>query len=200
MNHRSSNCVSALAACLLCPSTPGADFRSGKTRTRRFRLVLGLAVGALWLASAGCTTTGAGKSPFVSRENISQLNLLSMPMALNLDNRPGADGFAVKVYASNPSLPKTVEIENGTLEILMFDGVVTGSALTTTKPLHVWSFPASDLRAHATVSSIGTGYRFTLLWGTDQPASDRATILARYTPAQGPPVYSASTSLAVVSH
>ena len=84
-------------------------------------LALALGIACCLLAAAGCSTAPAKPVPAkqapaaaaAGSEAIQELNLLSMPMALNLDANPGADGLAVKLFANNASSAKTVVITEG---------------------------------------------------------------------------------------
>jgi len=118
--------------------------------------------------------------PLPSRYSIDELHLLTMPAALNLDQTSGPDAFAVKVYAGSLSYPKPVPIREGTLEILMFDGVLKSGETASVKPLKIWQYTVAELKAHAFNTSIGICYQFTPQWGTNAPQQDRITIVGRY--------------------
>jgi hypothetical protein len=151
-----------------------------------------------WLCLTGCTLVSSSGS--TARTSIEEIHLVTMPLALNLNSVPGADGFAVKIYAVNRKQPKTLAIENGVLEVLMFDGVVQKAATPGVSPLKVWTFTPADLTAVAVSTSIGTAYSFTLLWGDQQPRQDRISVGARYRPpGNGPPMNSALSTIMVVS-
>lgn len=162
---------------------------------RRMCLALGLG-----LAVAGCTSPGAktGTEPS-ARLIISQLHLLTMPMALNLDGTPGADGFAVKVFAVAPEEPKPVALTTGTLEIFMYDGVFADRVGDTVKPLRVWTYSAADLRSYAFKKPVGIGYSFVLQWGDIRPTEKKITVLARFSQSGAKPVSSAPSAIVVVS-
>jgi hypothetical protein len=134
---------------------------------------LGLTAAAL-LFAAGCATTDGGHGA------VDQLHLLTIPLAINFDNTTGADGFAIKVYASRASEPKPVAISRGSVEIMMYDGVVRATDLEKARPLRTWTFATDALREHQYRTSIGTGYQFALAWGDAKPAADHITVLARY--------------------
>jgi hypothetical protein len=146
----------------------------------------------------GCVNTPASSAGQSS--SVREINLLSMPMALNLDAKPGADGVAVKIFALNPTSPKPVAIQNGTLEILLFDGTPTGDKAHNPTPLHIWTYTAADLKAFVFTKAIGTGYDLLLVWGADQPTQRRVTLIARYTPSKGPVILSAPNAVTVVSN
>ena len=119
-----------------------------------------------------------------------EINLVTMPVPINLESLPGIDGVVVKIYAVDYKLPRTQPINAGTLEVLMYDGLVRGSADETNQCRHRWTFPAADLAGYASTTTIGVGYSFRLGWGKDHPQQDKITLVARYQPPQGKPVYS----------
>jgi hypothetical protein len=134
---------------------------------------LSLSAATLLLVS-GCASPGGGRSA------VDQLHLLTIPLAVNFDNAPGADGFAIKVYASLAGEPKPVAISRGSVEILMYDGVIRTTDLETARPLRTWTFADDTLRDRQYTTSIGVGYQFALPWGDAKPTADRITVLARY--------------------
>lgn len=152
----------------------------------------------LILLCPSCATSpiaSAGKP-----SSIQEINLLSMPMALNLDDTPGADGLAVKIFAISAASPKPVPIPNGKLEILLFDGTTTAGDSYNPDPLHIWTFTADDLKAFMFTKAIGSGYDLLLVWGANQPKQSRVTIVARYTPVKGPPIASGPNAVTVLSN
>ncbi len=163
----------------------------------------GLRLGAcgllvLWLAAGlltGCATTGPGSRS--SRNRIDEINLLCAPAAINFDGVPGADGLSLRIYASNSQQPKSQGIARGTLEILLFDGLAKDVDLQTGKPLRVWSYPAAELAGFAQKTSIGLSYVLTPLWGTQRPPRAWVTVVARYLPPEGGPLYSGPATVFV---
>jgi hypothetical protein len=133
---------------------------------------------ALTLLLAGCAS-----APTLPRAagSVAQVNLITGPVGLNVDQRPGADAFSAKVYLNDARNPKTIPVREGTLEILMFDGTFFGRT-NLPAPLRIWSFDAETLsRQHQVKSSIGIGYDFLLPWGTNRPQQRLITVVARYT-------------------
>jgi hypothetical protein len=165
---------------------------------------VGPAVGALWLAGAlllaGCKTTDGSKpskpAP-LGASDITELHLLAAASAISLDDQGHVAGFPVRVYASSPASPETVPIVKGTLDILMFDGTVTPATVAASQPLRAWSFTADQLRARARVTTVGTSYLLTLLWGEQRPTEDRITVVGRYNHPQGVKLYSALATVFV---
>jgi len=141
--------------------------------------------------AAGCATGPGGAG------EIDALHVFSLPVALDLDGRPGPDGFGLTVYASNAGGAKGIPIKDGRVEILMFDGALAADAITNAQPRRVWTFTPTELKKQAIHTSLGTGYRFTLPWLDRPPTQSRITILARIASARRPPVQSAATIVAV---
>lgn len=157
---------------------------------------LGLSLGA-W---TGCVTERAAGPPIQGRSAgaaIEEINLLAIPVAVNLDQTPGLDGFVIKVYASNRDRPKPVQIEDGALDIFMFDGILGVTTTASSEPLRTWHYTAAEIGEFEIKSSIGTGYQFALLWGGAEPPGSKISVVVRYTPARGTPVVSAPSIISV---
>jgi hypothetical protein len=128
---------------------------------------------------------------------LDEINLVALPVPINLESLPGIDGIVVKIYGVNYKHPRTQPIDSGTLEILMYDGLVRGSADETNQCRHIWTFTAQELQAYAFTTTVGTGYFFRLGWGKDKPQRDKITVVARYQPRQGQAVYCAPSYIAI---
>jgi hypothetical protein len=158
----------------------------------------------LMLLLTGCVSEG-GKPPKktvsapVNTGGIQEINVLAMPMALNFDAKPGPDGFIIKIYASNPKRPKPLFIEEGKVEIYMFDGVPGMTADATGEPRRIWAYTAAELIQFEIKSSIGPAYQFALLWGEAKPRGDRITVGVRYTPPSGRSIDSAPSVISVAT-
>lgn len=147
----------------------------------------------LWLAA--CATSPDASKPV--QGEVAQLNIMTMPVGLNFDDQPGVDGFSVKVYANDATNPKTVPINRGQIEVVIWDGSLFG--LTNVPPaLRTWTFNASQLSQHRFESGIGVGYEFSLLWGANQPTKRLITVAARYTGPDGRLVTSQPSSVTVI--
>jgi hypothetical protein len=173
--------------------------RSTLSAPRPFAVLMLL---SLLLGAAGCVTSGpearkpAPKEPS-SKARVDELDLVTMPVTVNLESKLGLNGIQVKIYASDFQRPKPHAITEGTLEILMFEGLVGESFDQTNRCRHVWSFPARDLPTSAVTTTVGTGYLFPLAWGKDRPRADKITVIARYLPPQGPMIYSAPSYISI---
>ena len=178
--------VRVFESLLSVPAASGGD-------RLRFGGALALALGLCAMLMMGCASRGAAdKAPAVQ-----SLHLFSVPQAVNLDDEPGPDGFAVRLFARGPKSSKGVAFPNGALEIAMFDGLVSETSGSTNRPLRTWEFTGSELKQHAGQSAVGTGYRFTLRWMDARPAGSRISIVARYLPPSGPPISSAPSTVAI---
>ena len=123
---------------------------------------------------------------------------MTVPVALNLDNVPGPDGFSVKVYANNAENPKPVPLRDGSLEILMFNGTFYGKT-EVPAPIKTWSYSAEELQRLRFDAGIGTGYEFVLTWGRNIPTERMITIAARYTSSDQKIVTSRPSSVTVAN-
>jgi hypothetical protein len=146
----------------------------------------------------GCATEQGGATRARgSRPAIEAIHLYAVPVALNFDQAPGPDGFAARIYASNGRSSKGVPIKSGTLDVLMFDGGVKESELTTREPLRVWTYTAAELRELARKTSLGTGYYLSPRWDDAKPTRERFGVVARYTALPGVTIYSASSTISM---
>lgn len=130
---------------------------------------------------------------------ITQLTLLAAPVALNLDGLPGTESMLVKVYAGTAQSSKLVPITSGALDLIAFEGVLKKST-NPPQPFKTWTFTASELRRRQFKASIGTGYEITAAWPGLKPNADRITIIARYQPATGRPVYSSASTISLTAN
>ena len=149
----------------------------------------------LWILGAGCG--GGGKAARGGRDTVADLHLFGVPVALNLDGVPGPDGIGVRIYASGPGIARGVAIRQGTLEVVLFEGVVDAGAIGTTQPLKVWSFDAPALKPLVAETSLGLGYQLALRWGAERPTDTVVTVVARYRSPAGAVIYSTSNTISV---
>jgi len=152
----------------------------------------------LLLILAAMSMAGCVSSPGPS-DGIEELHLFGLPVAVNLDNRPGADGVAVRVYASGAKEARGRAIRNGTLEVVLFDGSFKPGDATPEVPLRSWSFNPAQLKALESENRLGIGYELTLPWTDSPPKMNRVTVFARYTAAgsKGRSIISGPASITV---
>ena len=142
-----------------------------------------------------CKAPDSALSP---KNAIAQLNVITVPVALDLDGRPGPDGVALKLYASHATNPKAIRIRDGTIEILLFDGTFHGR--TNPPPiLRTAVFTPAELRLNEFKSNIGYGYDLTLRWGTNLPTQRLMSVGARYTSPDGRPIVTRTSSGTVLN-
>ena len=116
---------------------------------------------------------------------------------MNLDSRPGPDGFGIRFYLTQDGKARGVEMRQGRIDVLMFDGAVPEAEIPSSQPLKVWSFTPQQLAPVAGTSALGMGYLLTLNWGTTRPRMTGITVVVRYHPPSGPDLYSAPNAIVV---
>jgi hypothetical protein len=156
--------------------------------------LLAVACSGAVLMSGGCASRPGkgGVAPAVE-----SLYVLSVPVAVNFDNTPEPDGFAMTLFAKGPKSAKGVTLPDGVLEVWMYDGVYSEKVSATAQPLRVWRFKGVELKRHSGRSAVGAGYRFTLRWEEARPTQRHISLVARFVPDAGVPVVSAPSSVAV---
>lgn len=166
------------------------------------RLVCTLAL--LTLAACSSSSPKSPKSPkplartTTTRSGITELHLLTMPIALNLDASPGDDGIAIKLFANFAGAIKPVAIRSGEIELLLFDGLLQPGS-TVPAPAFTWHFTSQQLKQFENKSLLGVGYQLTLRWDRFKPSSERITVVARYALGQGRFLYSSPSVIACSS-
>jgi hypothetical protein len=138
----------------------------------------------------GCATGGRGGA-------VAELHLFGVPVALNLDGVPGPDGIGVRIYASTSDVARGVEIRQGVLEVLMFEGAVGADEVRLRQPRKVWSLGADALKVFTADTSLGVGYQLALRWENAAPRTPVATVVARYRGTGGKEFWSASNTISV---
>ena len=151
---------------------------------------------ALWSGCATDPKKPAGASA-TARVPFDQLEMLCAPVALDFDKIPGPDGFSVRIYAMSSRPPKAQPIDRGTLELLMYDGLLKAGGAEAQSPLCSWSYTAEELQGYAYKTKIGTSYGLTPVWGDTQPKQNRITVIARYTSPEGLKITSAPSVISV---
>lgn len=149
--------------------------------------------GATILTFAVSSVAGCESISKSSRsQGVTKVILLTSPTPLNLDGRPGVDGFPVKLFAFGTSA-KPVELQSGKIELVLYDGVVATPLPDDIEPLIVSSYDPDALSAAASTSSIGVGYNLQIRWTADA----EVTLIARYVEDAERTIFSAPVSLSV---
>lgn len=166
---------------------------------RRVRWALSVALISL---VGGCVEAQPKPKPKPSPSQIQagpirEINLLAMPSALNLDEKPGADGVAVKVFALRQGASVAGPIESGALEIMVFAGTYDESKLV--EPFRTWRFEPKSLKQMQIKSLLGVGYYLVLDWRPLVLTGTRSTVVARYIPDYGAPITSAPSYVVTTS-
>jgi len=144
----------------------------------------------LILLGLGAAAVGGCSPGAVAR--VHKMEMQVFPAAIDLDGRPGADGWQVRVYLYRLSGSGRVEAVrvSGTLELLLFDGQVAAEALLKARPRQQWSFSGPELRRRAVHGLAGWSYPLRLTWNRPVEPGRRVTLVARYKPPGGPWLYS----------
>jgi hypothetical protein len=127
-------------------------------------------------------------------DRVDEVHLFGLPVTLNFDAKPGPDGFAVRIFVTKGGGAKGSTIQSGNLEVMMFDGVVGVDEIVTKEPNQTWKFTAGQLAPLREQTSLGNGYRFALRW-ENPPTRGHITVVARYVPPKGNPVYSSPSTI-----
>lgn len=143
----------------------------------------------LALCAGGCATLSPGSSG-----GVDEVHLFGLPVTLDMDSKPGRDGFAVRVFVTKGGGAKGVVINSGAIEVLMFDGVVGPGEFATKEPNQVWKFNPRELAPHREQTTLGNGYRFALRW-KEPPTRGHITVAARFVPEKGEPIYSSPSTI-----
>jgi hypothetical protein len=154
----------------------------------------------------GCATNAANRSNgntkgvpahTSGRGSITEINMMTGPVAVNLDRHPDLDGISVRLFFSEADRPKAVVIPSGGVDVLMFDGLfIPGKDAP---PLRkVWTFTAAELESVRYESSLGMAYELLLPWGEDAPDSRAISVVARYNRPDGTYLLSGSSSISVM--
>ncbi len=135
--------------------------------------------------AGGCATNSGGAGSTGGRGSDVEVHLFTVPVAMNLEGNGGADGIGVRVYFSTPGGVRGIPLRKGTLEILMYNGMVSSGNMKETPPLKVWSFEASRLAGFEDQNALGIVYQLPLKWQKARPSARIISVVARYRSAQG---------------
>lgn len=169
------------------------------------RLVIaGCVIAAMALTGCGGSASGKGDPTSAPRttdspaQRVDAINLIAPPTAMNLDDKPGADGVPLTVYLFSVDESAPLSMRSGVLEFLLFGGRMGGEQLRAATPLRTWTFTAADLQRAQDETLIGRCYKIVLRWGDQAPPTRSITLVARYVPAVGRAMYSSPISIGTV--
>lgn len=123
--------------------------------------------------------------------------MFGVPVALELDGKPGPDGIGVRIYASARGTAHGLPIRRGTLDVLMFEGMVDTRLIGTMPAQQVWSFSPAQLQGMSAATSLGMGYQLALRWEKAPPREPIVTVVARYRSPEGRIIYSSSDTIPI---
>ena len=144
--------------------------------------------------------SGCGVSRHFASKRVDRLLLFLSPTAMNFDGQPGLDGFSGTLYGYRRDQPKSVALEDGELELLLFAGVLKGRPLTEgadqPTPVQVLRYDASQLKLHEVIFPIGVAYKFSnVRWDKSALPAGDITVVARFVPASGEALWTKPATL-----
>lgn len=122
-------------------------------------------------------------------QTVDHIDLMTPPMASNLDRQPGADGIQVRVFLYSGSQGIQTVKGSGTLEIMLYDGRIGLQQAAMLQPLRSWTFSPEELTTFTFKWKGLWGYQMALRWGEAEPRASVVTLIARYTAPSGEVVH-----------
>lgn len=146
------------------------------------------------MLAASALLTGCGPGGV---DVIAAMEMQVVPRPVDWRADPAPDGLQVQIrfYSGQPVRAVTV---NGTLELLLFQGVVPAGRIAQAKPMRTWSFAGRPLRELAEPDLVGCYHMLRLDWGNLPPPVGSVTLIARYRPPEGQWLYSRPNSSIVI--
>ena len=177
-------------------------FSDGRYKPSVF-ICSGLVICLVWIGitGVGCRTDrldvnlGRIRAFNSGKKSVDSIRLFTSSALLNLDGEPGSDGFSARIFAVHNSIAKPIQITEGTLVIIIYDG--DASRDQSLKPRQVWSFSGTNLPSYLRETSIGFGYDFILKIDRSKPLPGKVSIGAKYTPPDGNSISAKPVSIAI---
>jgi len=182
-------------------------FRGGWTRVIRRTIGFGLLLVCV-LLSLSCVTEYSGSNqrlrshPIaqptkISSNEIVEINLMAVPVGLNFDDSPSLDGVSLKLFFMTADYPKAVDVVDGEVEVLMFDGLFVSD--NQSPPLKKrWRFDVGELSRYGYESVLGYGYELNLPWGSDVPERNNVSVVVGFRRSDGEWLVSKSSTISVI--
>jgi hypothetical protein len=136
-----------------------------------------LVLTTLLCSIVGCQSFSRQDDPTL---RVDAIRLVTTPSAQNFDDKPGADGFLVKVYALSHASPKAIPFSEGALELALYKGVYPDLVPNDVAPLTTWRYEAKELSAFAARSYVGVAYTLIVRWDDGPPIQGGVTLVARF--------------------
>lgn len=145
------------------------------------------------MLAGGCPQDGKPKvDPPSEVVAVDHIDLWVPNAVANLDDEPSPDGVKLTLMFYRDEKSQSVAV-GGTVDVMLFEGTVARREIAATSPFHVWSFTGSQMQRFLTRIYGVWAYSMTLTWGQQVPSggrSNRITLVARYRPPRGEPVWS----------
>ncbi|MBI5722765.1 MAG: hypothetical protein HZA50_02320 [Planctomycetes bacterium] len=147
------------------------------------------------LMSAGCAPPGAVPPMPVDKIDAMTLVALTLPLRVAEQKEPAGVQMQIFFYTTNPAgQPESATI-SGNLEMIMFEDAISPEDMSATRPFRTWTFTPQQLSGLLRKSMGLWCYHLPLEWGSNLPASNVVTVIARYVPQGRPPMYSSPATI-----
>jgi hypothetical protein len=131
---------------------------------------------------------------------VDAIEIYASPVAVDWDGVPGSDGLSVRAMFFRYDRSQAVAVADGELTFMLFGGRQATAQVRNAQPLMSWRFDPAQMRNVARQTIIGVSYNFQLPWdGEHPPAVATVSLTVRYQPPEGPPVWTAPTTLSLVA-
>lgn len=150
------------------------------------------------LVAAGCDGLGNNRrqpAPVAQVDKV-ELRMPLQPM-VDMDGRPGYDGLVCEVRFYRIDEARSVPV-TGMLELSLYEGRVARIDMGQVKPFCAVTYTRRELLGMEGTDRFGLlSYRIPLPWGPKPPAASVITLVVRYIPPRGRPVFSDPTSISL---
>jgi hypothetical protein len=164
------------------------------------RRALAIALVLAPILAAGCgyrPVWGGGLgSPPAPVDRIDAVVAEAVPFAIKGSESSAPEGIRVRVMLFRSDQPQPVVGEGG-LDFLLYLGKSGEVDPAKTPPFHLWSYTSPELEPFLSRNIVGWGYSMTLGWGAHVPTSPTVTVIVRYRPFIGDPIYAKPVTIVV---
>jgi hypothetical protein len=164
------------------------------------RRALAIALVLAPILAAGCghrSLWGGGLgSPPAPVDRVDAVVAEAVPFAIKGSENSAPEGVRVRVMMFRSDQPQPVVGEGG-VDFLLYLGKSGEIDPTKTQPFQLWSYTSPELEPSLGRNIVGWGYSMTLGWGPHVPTSPTVTLIVRYRPFVGDPVYARPVTIVV---
>ena len=146
----------------------------------------GLVICLIWIgiAGVGCRTVNSGK------KSVDSIRLFTSSALFNIDGEPGSNGFSARVFAVHNSIAKPIQITEGTLEIIIYDGDASRDQSRLKLRVRFGRFPERICLGYLrSKPALAISYDFILKIDNSKPLPSKVSIGAKYTLPEGDSIF-----------